>query len=103
MNAAEDDGRAEPNGGLVADFHVMRALFGAPTNLVPSLLEKRGYLVSDRGVAEPRMAETRRAGGTRNTPRLAVRCHESANHGKTATRSSRRRTGAREIDADKGY
>jgi hypothetical protein len=32
-------------------------VFGAPTDLVASLLEKRGYVVSDRGVAEPRMAE----------------------------------------------
>jgi hypothetical protein len=32
-------------------------LYGAPTDLVASLLEKRGYVVSDRGVAEPRMAE----------------------------------------------
>jgi hypothetical protein len=32
-------------------------LFGSPTDLVASLLEKRGYVVSDRGVAEPRMAE----------------------------------------------
>ena len=29
-------------------------LYGAPTDLVASLLEKRGYVVSDRGVAEPR-------------------------------------------------
>jgi hypothetical protein len=28
-------------------------LFGAPTKLVASLLEKRGYIVSDRGLAEP--------------------------------------------------
>jgi hypothetical protein len=32
-------------------------VYGAPTNLVASLLEKRGYLVSDRGLAEPRLAE----------------------------------------------
>ena len=32
-------------------------LYGAPTDLVASLLEKRGYIVSDRGVAEPRMAD----------------------------------------------
>jgi hypothetical protein len=32
-------------------------VFGAPTNLVASLLEKRGYVVSDRGLAEPRLAE----------------------------------------------
>ena len=31
-------------------------LFGAPTDLVASLLEKRGYVVSDRGLAEPRIA-----------------------------------------------
>jgi hypothetical protein len=31
-------------------------LFGAPTDLVASLLETRGYVVSDRGVAEPRLA-----------------------------------------------
>jgi hypothetical protein len=29
-------------------------LFGAPTDLVASLLKKRGYIVSDRGLAEPR-------------------------------------------------
>jgi Protein-L-isoaspartate(D-aspartate) O-methyltransferase (PCMT) len=29
-------------------------VLGAPTNLTASLLEKRGYVVSDRGVAEPR-------------------------------------------------
>jgi hypothetical protein len=28
-------------------------LFGAPTHLIASLLEKRGYVVSDRGLAEP--------------------------------------------------
>jgi len=32
-------------------------VFDVPTNLVASLLEKRGYAVSDRGLAEPRMAE----------------------------------------------
>ena len=32
-------------------------LYGAPTDLVASLLEKRGYIVSDRGVAEPRVAD----------------------------------------------
>jgi Methyltransferase small domain len=32
-------------------------VFGAPTELVASLLEKRGYVVSDRGVAEPSLAE----------------------------------------------
>jgi len=32
-------------------------VFGAPTNLVASLLEKRGYVVTDRGLAEPRLAE----------------------------------------------
>ena len=32
-------------------------VFGAPTDLVASLLEKRGYVVSDRGVTEPRMAQ----------------------------------------------
>lgn len=32
-------------------------LFGAPTKLVASLLKRRGYVVADRGVAEPRMAE----------------------------------------------
>jgi hypothetical protein len=31
--------------------------FGAPTDLVASLLEKRGYVVSDRGIAEPWHAE----------------------------------------------
>jgi hypothetical protein len=31
-------------------------LYGAPTHLVASLLEKRGYIISDRGVAEPRAA-----------------------------------------------
>jgi hypothetical protein len=31
--------------------------FGAPTDLVASLLERRGYVVSDRGVADPRIAE----------------------------------------------
>ena len=32
-------------------------VFGAPTGLVASLLEKRGYTVSDRGLSEPRLAE----------------------------------------------
>lgn len=32
-------------------------VFDAPTNLVAALLEKRGYVVSDRGLAEPRVAE----------------------------------------------
>jgi hypothetical protein len=32
-------------------------LLGAPTDLVASLLEKRGYVVSDRGLAEPRLAD----------------------------------------------
>jgi protein-L-isoaspartate O-methyltransferase len=32
-------------------------VYGAPTNLIASLLEKRGYIVSDRGLAEPRFAE----------------------------------------------
>jgi hypothetical protein len=32
-------------------------LHGAPTNLIASLLEKRGYIVSDRGVAESHNAE----------------------------------------------
>ena len=32
-------------------------VFGAPTELVASLLEKRGYVVSDRGVAEARYTE----------------------------------------------
>jgi len=32
-------------------------LFGAPTELVASLLRKRGYAVLDRGVAEPRLRE----------------------------------------------
>jgi len=32
-------------------------LFGAPTELVASLMEKRGYVVSDRGVAEPRVGD----------------------------------------------
>jgi protein-L-isoaspartate O-methyltransferase len=31
-------------------------LYGASTHLVASLLEKRGYIISDRGVAEPRAA-----------------------------------------------
>ena len=31
-------------------------LYGAPTHLVASLLEKRGYVISHRGVAEPRAA-----------------------------------------------
>jgi hypothetical protein len=31
-------------------------VFGAPTNLAASVLEKRGYVVSDRGLAEPRLA-----------------------------------------------
>jgi hypothetical protein len=39
---------------IVVETH---GVFGAPTDLVASLLEKRGYVVSDRGVAEPRMAE----------------------------------------------
>jgi hypothetical protein len=32
-------------------------LFGAPTDLVASLLETRGYVVSDRGLAEQSHAE----------------------------------------------
>jgi hypothetical protein len=32
-------------------------MFGAPTDLVTSLLEKRGYAVSDRGLAEQRNAD----------------------------------------------
>jgi hypothetical protein len=32
-------------------------VYGAPTNLIASLLEKRGYRVSDRGVAESHKAE----------------------------------------------
>ena len=36
---------------IVVETH---GLYGAPTDLVASLLEKRGYVVSDRGVAEPR-------------------------------------------------
>jgi hypothetical protein len=32
-------------------------LLGAPTDLVASLLKKRGYVVSDRGVAEPRLGD----------------------------------------------
>lgn len=32
-------------------------VFGAPTKLVASLLEQRGYAVADRRVAEPRIAE----------------------------------------------
>jgi hypothetical protein len=32
-------------------------LNGAPTDLVASLLEKRGYVVSHRAVAEPRLAD----------------------------------------------
>lgn len=39
---------------VVVETH---GLYGAPTDLVASLLAKRGYVVSDRGVAEPRMAE----------------------------------------------
>jgi hypothetical protein len=39
---------------IVVETH---GVFGAPTDLVASLLEKRGYVVSDRGVAEPRMVE----------------------------------------------
>jgi hypothetical protein len=39
---------------IVVETH---GLYGAPTELVASLLEKRGYVVYDRGVAEPRMAE----------------------------------------------
>jgi threonine dehydrogenase-like Zn-dependent dehydrogenase len=39
---------------IVVETH---GVYGAPTDLVASLLEKRGYVVSDRGVAEPRMAE----------------------------------------------
>jgi len=39
---------------IVVETHGM---FGAPTDLVASLLEKRGYDVSDQGVAEPRMNE----------------------------------------------
>jgi hypothetical protein len=31
-------------------------LYGAPTHLVASLLEKRGYVISHRGVAEPSAA-----------------------------------------------
>jgi Methyltransferase small domain len=33
-------------------------LYGAPTALVASLLEKRGYVVSDRGLAEPRLLDS---------------------------------------------
>ena len=32
-------------------------LYGAPTHLVASLLEKRGYVISHRGVAEPHAAD----------------------------------------------
>jgi hypothetical protein len=32
-------------------------LYGAPTDLVASLLEKRGYIVSHRGVVEPRIGD----------------------------------------------
>jgi hypothetical protein len=32
-------------------------LFGAPTESVASLLEERGYVVSDRGLAEPRLGD----------------------------------------------
>jgi hypothetical protein len=39
---------------IVVETH---GLYGAPTNLVASLLEKRGYVVSDRGVAEMRLAQ----------------------------------------------
>jgi hypothetical protein len=39
---------------IIVETH---GVFGAPTDLVTSLLKKRGYVVSDRGVAEPRMAE----------------------------------------------
>jgi hypothetical protein len=39
---------------IVVETH---GVYGAPTDLVASLLEKRGYVVSDRGVADPRYAE----------------------------------------------
>jgi len=32
-------------------------IYGAPANLVASLLMERGYVVSDRGLAEPRLGE----------------------------------------------
>ena len=32
-------------------------VLGAPTDLIASVLENRGYVVSDRGIAEPRRAE----------------------------------------------
>jgi hypothetical protein len=32
-------------------------LYGAPTELIVSLLERRGYVVSHRGVAEPRLGD----------------------------------------------
>lgn len=40
-------------------------LFGAPTELVASLLEKLGYFVVDRGVAEPRLSEICKKGDVR--------------------------------------
>ena len=36
--------------GILVETH---GLFGAPTVLVASLLQKRGYIVSDEGQAEP--------------------------------------------------
>jgi hypothetical protein len=39
---------------IVVETH---GLYGAPTDLVASLLEKRGYVVSDLGVAEPSDSE----------------------------------------------
>ena len=39
---------------IIVETH---GLYGAPTDLVASLLEKRGYVVSDRGIAEPRLVE----------------------------------------------
>jgi hypothetical protein len=39
---------------IIAETH---GLFGAPTDLIVALLEKRGYDVSDRGVAEPRLGD----------------------------------------------
>jgi hypothetical protein len=32
-------------------------LYGAPTDLIASLLKKRGYVVSDRGLAEPNLID----------------------------------------------
>ena len=42
---------------IVVETH---GLYGAPTELVASLLEERGYVVDDRGIAEPRYEELHR-------------------------------------------